>query len=149
MSEIKYINSAVDVVVSNADFDRNDPPYICYDENWVDIGRCHNFAGIDCEILYKEPRLATYAKAGLPKRVYIQVNGSVQLDPDFPDGRKNPSYILVPSRRGMESDPVQPIWCNGLCAYSRVTITGFYYGRYDLTKPNPLWIECDKCVGSI
>ena len=148
MSEVKFINAAVDVVLRNSDYGKNDPPYTCFDENWQDIGRCHNFAGIDCEVLFREPRLASYAHAGLPKRVYVRVNGSVQLDPDMPV-RPKPNFTLVPSRKGMESDPRQPIWCNGLCAYSRVTISGFYYGLYDLTKADVLWIECDSCVGSI
>lgn len=150
MEAIKFINAAVDVVVRNFDFGKNDPPYICYDENWVDIGRCHNFAGIDCELLFEEARESTYTKAALPKRVYIRVNGSVQLDIDWSSVmRPEAEYILIPSRRGMESEPRQPIWCNGLAAYSRVTISGFYYGLYEPGAVRPLWIECAKCVGAI
>jgi len=135
MGETKFINAAVDVVVRNSDFQKNDPPYMCYDENWLHLGRCHNFAGIDCELIFEEAKEATHSRRGFPKQVYVKVNGSVEFDPEFPEDMRDPQFVLVPSRKGMESDPRQPIWMNGIAAYTRVTIKGFYYGFYELLEP--------------
>jgi hypothetical protein len=146
MREIKYINSEMVLVVRNSDFDKNEPVYISYDEHWQEIGRCHNFSGENCELIFEEAKEATFAKAATPRRVYVEVHGPVVFDPDFPDVR-DPKCLLIPSHRGMWAEPRQPIWLNGIIAYSRVTIPGKYLVRYERKKERLLWVECDECVG--
>ena len=147
MSEIKFINSEMTLVVKNSDFDTNEPVYISYDENWQEISRCHNFSGVDCEMVFEEAKDATFANAATPKRVFIIVHGPVVLDPVIPEVR-DPKFLVVPSHRGMDAEPRQPIWVNRIAAYSRLTITGPYlvqYNRRDYDRL--LWVECDECVG--
>lgn len=152
MSEIKYINSDMPLVLNNAELSKHDPlrkpdpVYISYDEHWQEISRCHNFSGVDCEMVFEEAKEATYSNAATPKRVYIIVHGPVVFDPEIPEVR-DPKFLVVPSHRGMDAELRQPIWVNGIAAYSRLTITGPYLVQYEFGADRVLWVECDECVG--
>ncbi len=147
MSEIKFIKAALNVVVSNHQSQRDDPPYVCFDENWVEVERCHNFFGQDCELIFEEEFESTYANRGRPKGVYVELKGAFTLDPVV-ENSTDPLYMLVESHKGMDTTPRQPIWCNDISAYTRVKIIGAYTGRYEPGAIDPLWVECDELEGS-
>lgn len=136
---IKFINADVRTVVSNAENKLNEPVYICFDENMVEVARTNEFMGTDCKI--------GLAIAPDRRMVLLECLDQIDIDTGFVSEFR-PPYHVIPSSRGMYEDPPRAItvpetgrW------YNEVLIKDIYVGRYKPEGPGHLYVECAAFLG--